>query len=241
MKLKSVTIPVSHLLAVAAQAAKDDVRFYLNGVLIEVEDGGVMCVATNGHILGAIRGGEANAAGDHKHVDDTQLIVPIEIIRRLKPSKKFANSAVIITNEAADLWTLTSMFADPIHFKMIDGKFPDWRCVIPVRVSNECGQYDPELLALFSKSDTALNPARIFAGVALAQNGTGPAIVSIAHAPHYFGIIMPMRIEGRVTERPAWTLTKAELAELAAAAKTAKRTRAKIEGKSEAEADKAAA
>lgn len=233
MKIKSVTIPVSHLLAVAAQAAKTEIRFYLNGVLIEVEDGGVMCVATNGNVLGAIRGGEAAAVDDHKHVDDTQLIVPIEIILRLKPSKKFSDSNVCFTNEAADLWTMTSLFTDPIHFKMIDGKFPAWRAVIPERVSNQCGQYNPELLALFSKSDTALNPGRDISHVALAHNGTGPAIVSITNHPHFFGIIMPMRTVNEITGRPAWTMTKAEIAELTA--------KADADARASVKADKAAA
>ncbi|HKJ88537.1 MAG TPA: DNA polymerase III subunit beta [Gammaproteobacteria bacterium] len=104
--------------------AQQDVRYYLNGLLLEVDGKRVRTVATDGHRL-AICDLERELAG----ADERQVIIPrkgvVELGRLVgdsdEPCKLVLNSSFIKV-EAGDV-TLTS--------KLIDGRFPDYERVIP--------------------------------------------------------------------------------------------------------------
>ncbi|NNE36824.1 MAG: DNA polymerase III subunit beta [Gammaproteobacteria bacterium] len=108
----------------AFSMAQQDVRYYLNGLLLEITGKQIRAVATDGHRL-ALCDTETSVKTDETH----QIIVPrkgvIELIRLLETGKKEVN--VIITSNHIrvefDELTFTS--------KLIDGKFPDYDRVIP--------------------------------------------------------------------------------------------------------------
>lgn len=104
--------------------AQQDVRFYLNGLLLELAAGYLRTVATDGHRL---------ALCDHKIKtnikENQQVIIPRkgvgELYRLLEDSDKPAQ-VTIATNHirvATDDVTFTS--------KLVDGRFPDYQRVIP--------------------------------------------------------------------------------------------------------------
>lgn len=101
--------------------AHQDVRYYLNGLLIEASAGRLRAVATDGHRLALA---ELDAGTD----DDIQVIVPrkgvLELSRLLEADGEVA--LAIGTNhiqvELGDI-RFTS--------KLIDGRFPDYERVIP--------------------------------------------------------------------------------------------------------------
>jgi len=105
--------------------AQQDVRYYLNGVLVELSSDLIKLVATDGHRL---------ALSEHK-IDltletDKQIIIPrkgvIELARILDESE----SLVKLTLSQNHIKVET----DELSFisKLIDGKFPDYNRVIPV-------------------------------------------------------------------------------------------------------------
>lgn len=105
--------------------AHQDVRYYLNGLLLELSDKRLRAVATDGHRMGLseVRLAETVAA-------ERQVIVPrkgvLEIARFLSTSEEQARlslSSNHIRISVQDL-TLTS--------KLIDGRFPDYQQVLPV-------------------------------------------------------------------------------------------------------------
>ena len=104
--------------------AQQDVRYYLNGLLLEMTAERLRCVATDGHRL-ALCDEEVPTS-----VSETaQVIVPrkgvMELMRLLEDSDSLARvqvSANHIKVTTPDL-TITS--------KLIDGKFPDYDRVIP--------------------------------------------------------------------------------------------------------------
>lgn len=108
----------------AFSMAQQDVRYYLNGLLLEISEDQIRAVATDGHRL-ALCDTESKVNAGEKQ----QIIVPrkgvIELIRLLDDKDKEV-SVVITSNhirvEFDDL-TFTS--------KLIDGKFPDYDRVIP--------------------------------------------------------------------------------------------------------------
>jgi len=104
--------------------ANQDVRYYLNGLLLEIEHGKLRTVATDGHRL-AMSELEHSVETGQKH----QVIVPrkgvVELSRLLGDGEEKARvelNANHIRIRLGDV-TMTS--------KLIDGKFPDYDRVIP--------------------------------------------------------------------------------------------------------------
>lgn len=105
--------------------ANQDVRYYLNGLLVELRNGGVRCVATDGHRL-AICDADADIALD----ETQQIIIPrkgvLELMRLLDTEGEalkleFGRSHVRVQLD-------DSVFTS----KLIDGRFPDYESVVPI-------------------------------------------------------------------------------------------------------------
>ncbi|WP_448554284.1 DNA polymerase III subunit beta [Thalassotalea montiporae] len=104
--------------------ANQDVRYYLNGMSIETEGSEIRSVATDGHRLAICK-----IANESLALPARQVIVPrkgiLEIIRLLDPVDEEiqvflgSNHVRIIDNE----YSFTS--------KLVDGRFPDYRRVLP--------------------------------------------------------------------------------------------------------------
>ncbi|MEX0942881.1 MAG: DNA polymerase III subunit beta [Pseudomonadales bacterium] len=104
--------------------AQQDVRYFLNGMLIELGKGHVRTVATDGHRLAMSHLADPAADGEVK-----QVIVPrkgiLEIQRLLNElagNVKITIGSNHLCIESAD-FTLTT--------KLVDGRFPDYERVVP--------------------------------------------------------------------------------------------------------------
>ncbi|VXC88060.1 DNA polymerase III, beta subunit [Pseudomonas sp. 8Z] len=104
--------------------AQQDVRYYLNGMLLEVQSGLLRAVATDGHRL-AMCSMEASIQQDGKH----QVIVPrkgiLELARLL--TEQDAEVAVVLGQHHIRANTGEFTFTS----KLVDGKFPDYERVLP--------------------------------------------------------------------------------------------------------------
>lgn len=104
--------------------AQQDVRYYLNGLLLEVASGSVRTVATDGHRL-AMCSHECEVAP----ADTIQIIVPrkgvSELVKLLEDSDETMQIQVSSNHIKISLndYVFTS--------KLIDGRFPDYERVIP--------------------------------------------------------------------------------------------------------------
>ena len=104
--------------------ASQDVRYYLNGMLFESEGTGLRTVATDGHRLATSRREVTQTA-----LPDHQIILPrkgvLELVRLLDSDDKPVRLQFGRNNLRAvlDGFIYTS--------KLVDGRFPDWRRVIP--------------------------------------------------------------------------------------------------------------
>ncbi len=103
--------------------AQQDVRFYLNGLLLETEPNKIKAIATDGHRLAS-----SEMTIDKKQINNTASIVPRkavqELIRLL--DNKDAVRAEIGSNSICFTFNNLSFIT-----KLIDGKFPDYNRVIP--------------------------------------------------------------------------------------------------------------
>ena len=189
--MQSINLYRSHVRALLALAAKDDVRYYLNGILASIKPTHVDLVATNGHVLGAI------------HVTSESAPVPAEIIipRAILETVAKDKTPLAVTLEfEGDACTIVAGSAR-YAFKS-EGKFPDWCRVIPLKVSGLACQLNPDLLALFRKAATALGLTKT-AMIMVGHNGTEPksgerhgdgsCLVTLGSRDEFIGVIMPMR------------------------------------------------
>jgi len=123
-----VEVPVEDLLKVLPFRAEQDVRYYLNGILVEPADGGAFLVATEGHVLAVVHSPGA-------HTDKQRILDVSDDMARACRELKSASLASKITIEDEKARAIVSD-ATGEHFikpgkPFIDGKYPDWRRVIP--------------------------------------------------------------------------------------------------------------
>ncbi len=105
--------------------AQQDVRYYLNGILMEITAEKIKLVATDGHRL---------ALSEHQ-IDvpleaAKQIIIPRKAVLELSRLLESNDSAakIILSQNHIRVETGTLVFTS----KLIDGKFPDYNRVIPV-------------------------------------------------------------------------------------------------------------
>jgi len=109
--------------------AQQDVRYYLNGLLLEVESDNIRAVATDGHRL-------ATSTTKHKHAQDTkkQVIVPRKGVIELQ--RLLDNEGEIKIDLGSN--HIQAKFQDVCFTsKLIDGRFPEYGRVIPSDTSNQ--------------------------------------------------------------------------------------------------------
>jgi len=105
--------------------AQQDVRYYLNGILMEISPKQVKLVATDGHRLALSQSLLDSGVGE-----DRQIIIPRKAVLEL--------SRLLDSTDTAARCELSQnhfrVETDSLVFttKLIDGKFPDYQRVIPV-------------------------------------------------------------------------------------------------------------
>ncbi|WP_165667339.1 DNA polymerase III subunit beta [Metapseudomonas otitidis] len=104
--------------------AQQDVRYYLNGMLLEVNAGVLRAVATDGHRL-AMCAMQAGIEGVDRH----QVIVPRKGILELARLLTEQDGEVRIVLGQHHIRATTGEFT--FTSKLVDGKFPDYERVLP--------------------------------------------------------------------------------------------------------------
>ena len=111
------------LLSVQYAMAQQDVRYYLNGVLLIVDGNKLKAVATDGHRL-------AYNAGDIEgHYEKQEIILPRKAVTEL--SKLLADSDESVELEFSQQQVKANFSGVTLITKVIEGKFPDYERVIP--------------------------------------------------------------------------------------------------------------
>jgi len=111
------------LFSVQYSMAQQDVRYYLNGVLLIVENNKIKVVATDGHRL-AYNSGTI----DYSH-EKQEIILPRKAVVEL--SKLLADSDESVELEFSQQQFKAMFSGITLTTKVIEGKFPDYERVIP--------------------------------------------------------------------------------------------------------------
>ena len=105
--------------------ANQDVRYYLNGMLLDLRDSGLRCVATDGHRLAL-----AETRLDKKASSARQIIIPRKGVLELLGL--FSGGEGEATIEFARNHLRVRRNDVVFTSKLIDGRFPDYEAVIPL-------------------------------------------------------------------------------------------------------------
>ncbi len=151
--------------------AQQDVRYYLNGMLLETGGSQLRAVATDGHRLALCQ-----VDLDGEELDEQQVIVPRKGVLELQR---------LLSGEGALNIELGSNHVriqlDGIRFtsKLIDGRFPEYDRVIPKESSNELKADRTEFKSALQR--TAILSNEKYRGIRLVIRDSG--VVLQAHNP----------------------------------------------------------
>ena len=160
-KLQSLTLPqrdFRSLLKLAEFAmAQQDIRYYLNGMLLVVDKGALQAVATDGHRLSWA---SLAVDGDYAHAE---VILPRKTVLELSKLLQDDDTPLtidILPNQARFRFANVELVS-----KVVDGKFPDYNRVIPTAHGKKIELERVALLSALSRAAILSNEK--FRGVRL--------------------------------------------------------------------------
>jgi hypothetical protein len=194
-----INVKLSALHAVAQLAADKEIRYYMMSVRVEANADQTILTATNGTCVGMYRVVEAENEVD----DKVSFLLPLDVIKMLKPAKNRLDAAVIETDDGAK-GTISVIGGATVSWSAVDGKFPDIARVIPQQCSGEVAQFNPALVAKFAAANKCLGSK---ANLKIWHNGGSAAPITL-NDTKFFGVLMPHRDPEGLTGyvAPAWTL-----------------------------------
>jgi len=111
--------------------AQQDIRFYLNGLLVVVDGQHITVVATDAHRLAVATRACESLTSEQPH---REVILPrkavMELQRLLADTDELVSIEVAV-NQARFQFIDDKEAANELVTKLVEGKFPDWRRVIP--------------------------------------------------------------------------------------------------------------
>jgi DNA polymerase-3 subunit beta len=118
--------------------AQQDVRYYLNGLLFDLRDKTLRCVATDGHRLALCEATLETPVGTKR-----QIIVPRKGVTELQRLLEGGDRVLELEVGRSHI----RVKRDDVSFtsKLIDGRFPDYEAVIPIGADREV-KLDREVL-----------------------------------------------------------------------------------------------
>lgn len=167
------------LKAVMLAAAKKDVRYYLNGVMVR---NGEMA-ATNGHMVLIIKSDDIKSDGEYI-IDHATLKMILASHKGIKGD----NSVTVVDSVA-----ITGK--NKVYISVIDGKFPDVNRVIPQETSGEIAHFNAEYLLACQKANGEFLDHK-YPWIKLQHNGlSGAKFESDDEDGNILiGVVMPVRI-----------------------------------------------
>jgi len=129
--------------------AQQDIRYYLNGLLLEVDGNKLNLVGTDGHRLSF-----TSTTLNQSH-EKTDVILPRKTVIELIKLLEDTNEAVVIEIAAGQV---NFAFGDlRLISKVIDGKFPDYHRVIPSSHTNTFTANRAEILTAMQRASILSN------------------------------------------------------------------------------------
>lgn len=183
-----ITINKTALKAVSRFAAKSDIRYYLVGVYVEANETETRLIATDGHTMLIHR-----APVENTHC--WSGIVPLDTVTAIlkhKTASKKVDFPIELHETASQHELRIDYSGQAFIFKPVDGTFPDYRRVIPQKITGEPACYQPEYLQRVQDAAADLGAVDHKIGrFAMGYNGNSAAVCPIND--DCLAIVMPLR------------------------------------------------
>jgi hypothetical protein len=172
--------------AINSFAAKGDVRYVLNGVMVDAGPEGVFLVGTDGHAIAVAR------------IDATphparQYIIGGEVCELIAKNKR---KPVMLE--------LDAMRFDNVTATEIDGRYPDWRRVIKYKASDAIAFFDPKFHARVDAAARMIQGKTAFPTL-IRPGGNGVGYAQIDADGKVGAWVMPIRRDiDEMPTGPAW-------------------------------------
>lgn len=183
-----ITIDRNALRAVSRFAAVKDIRYYLQGVNIESTPLQTRLCATDGHTLAVHR---AAAKGDNE--GSWTGILPLDAVStllKLKSPLRHLKDEPITLSIAESGEIRADWNGQSIITRAVDGRFPDYRRVIPASLDGAPAWINPDYLA---RIVDAAKDIGIGAGFTFGFGGNSCSLAYIG--TDMLAVVMPMRSE----------------------------------------------
>lgn len=189
--------------------AKQDIRYYLNGLRIERatdKDKGIYLVATNGHMMAVYYDADGHIVGDN----DRGVIMslhPAMLANAGRATTRFGAKPLQViasglrVSLAPDFGfehTAAEVFIQP-GMPWVEGNYPDWRKVLPEFEKLQpvvSGAWNMRYLAEFAKvtTDKRYGTVRLWQSTDPGNNyaNTPAMIIQLTERPTFVGIMMPV-------------------------------------------------
>jgi DNA polymerase-3 subunit beta len=185
--LVKVTLRRSFVRAALIAAAKEDVRWYLKGLAVELHRDCAFIIGCDGARLHVFRDG---AAGAGEQVGPgIEFIIPRDALEKLKSAR--GTDIVDIAYDTEAKTVAVDDFGTVTTVKAHEGLYPDWRRVLPKEVSGEASNINVSFLADLPKLAKALDVKDT--AIQVSHGGNQATLVTIDSIPEFAGVIMPMR------------------------------------------------
>lgn len=208
----TLTVPAEFIAVLKLFAAEKDVREYLNGIGVEIGATESRLVASNGEMLGCFR-----VMSEQPEVTAplTNIVIPNDLLKQIKPK-----GTVEITLGPLEAKTAGNGEEVPVSHSRpvsiahagvtlsgmtIDSEAPNYRGVIPLRVSGQPGQFNPRLTGALAKAWAILHGGKSTPCVGIGFNGEDPALIDLNN-DNFIGIFMPLRpkVVNAPVSAPPW-------------------------------------
>ena len=182
-----ITINKSALKAASRFAAKSDIRYYLVGVYVEANETETRLIATDGNTMLIHR---MKAENTHSWSGIVPLDTVQAILKHKSPYEKKGNHLPIELSECGGTEGRIDYAGQAFVFRPVDGKFPDYRRVIPQSITGEPACYQPQYLQRIQDAAYDLGNAKE-GGFGMGYNGNSAAVCPIND--DCVAIVMPLR------------------------------------------------
>lgn len=210
-------IPSKYIAVLKLFAAEKDVRYWLNGICLEIGPEESRLIATNGHRLGCFR---LKSSQPTITIPLMEVIIPSDMLSEVKPRESKVSVEIgdlLSPKDDAEesLARNVTLRQDGILLaagKTADRKFPTYRKAIPTQVSGQLAQYDARYLKDLSKIWSLLHGSAKACGAAIGYNGELPALIDMKH-DDFTGCILPLRVLA-INNFPPWLFDSLEVSDL---------------------------
>lgn len=230
MRTLTLDIPHSVIKSLLICAGDHDVRYYLNGICLDMRTPGrTHLISTDGHRALIVDGETMFATDDDGETlsvreEGAHYIIPRDLLENVKPAKGGIHKNLNIRV------TLSHTDGQPVMCKVaglttasgpcLDGRYPEVQRVVPQSTCGEAVQYDPAYVGDFGKIAGLLSGKGKSHYITVGYNGLAAALIGLPSLGRIeaFGLLMPTRTDNALTAAPDWFRAPVDPAQEQAAA-----------------------